>query len=63
MGKGLFKKIPTKIYHRLVGKAVQWAKNTCCSCKRPWFSHQHPHCGLQPSVTLVLGNQTPSSDL
>lgn len=26
MGKGLFKKIPTNIYHHLVGKAVQWLR-------------------------------------
>ena len=23
-------------------------KNTCCSCKEPWFSSQHPHDGAEP---------------
>lgn len=27
----------------------------------PGFGFQHPHGGVQQSVILVLGNQTPSS--
>ena len=32
------------------GSAV---KSTSCSSRGPWFASQHPHCGLEPSVTLV----------
>lgn len=31
-------------------------KSTECVCKGPGFGTQHPHCGLQLPVTLVLGN-------
>lgn len=38
-------------------------KTTCCSCRGPRFSSQHPHGGSKPSVTPVLQNLVPSSDL
>lgn len=31
-------------------------KSTECVCKGPGFGTQHPHCGPQLPVTLVLGN-------
>lgn len=33
-----------------------------CSSSGPGFSSQHPHSGLQPSITSIPGDPKPSSD-
>ena len=38
-------------------------KSSCCSYRGPRFSSQHSHDSSQPSVTLVPGDQIPSSGL
>lgn len=38
-------------------------KSSSSSCRGPKFGSQHPHSDSQPSVTLVSGTVTPSSDL
>lgn len=38
-------------------------KDAGCSSSGPGFSSQHPHSGLQPSVTSIPGDPKPSSDL
>lgn len=34
-----------------------------CFCRESEFDSQHPHGSSQSSITLVLGNPKPSSDL
>lgn len=38
-------------------------RSTYCFCRGLGFSTQHPHGGLQPSLTWVPGNRVSSSGL
>lgn len=35
---------------------------TCCSCRRPRFSSQHPYGGSEPSLSPAVGDSVASSD-
>lgn len=42
---------------------ISVVKSICCSWRGPRFDARYPHVGLQPSITPVLGDPMPSSDL
>jgi hypothetical protein len=44
-------------------RADSAVKSTCCSCRQPGLSSQHPRDGSQPTLIPILGDLTPSSDL